>query len=51
MKRSLKVLKRNPEKCTKARVYENKWTEYTKELMKESSCWKMHGDRKQVQIA
>jgi len=28
-------LKRNPKKCTEARVNENKWTEYTKELMKE----------------
>jgi len=35
MKRSLKVLKRNPEKCTEARVNKNKQTEYTKKLMKE----------------
>ena len=30
-------------------VNENKWTEYTKELMKENSCWKMHRGREQVQ--
>jgi len=34
MKISLKVLKRNPKKCAKARVNENKQIEYTKELMK-----------------
>ena len=33
MKRSLKVLKRNPEKCAEAGI--NKQTEYTKELIKE----------------
>ena len=34
MKRSLKVLKRNPEKCAEAGI--NKQTEYTKELIKEN---------------
>jgi len=34
MKRSLKFLKRNPEKCAEARVNKNKQTEYTKELMR-----------------
>jgi len=32
MKRSLKVLKRNPKKCAEARV--NKQTKYTKKLIK-----------------
>jgi len=49
MKKGLKVLKRNPEKCAEAGVNENKQTEYTKELMKENPCWKIHGDREQVQ--
>jgi len=40
MKRSLKVLKRNLEKCAEAGVNKNKWTEYTKELMKEISIGK-----------
>jgi len=35
MKISLKVLKRNLRSVQKLGVNENKWTEYTKELMKE----------------
>ena len=35
MKISLKVLKRNPKKYAEAGVNENKWTKYTKELIKE----------------
>jgi len=36
----LKVLKRNPEKYTKAEVNENKQTEYTKELIKKITVGK-----------
>ena len=36
MKRSLKFWEENPEKCVEAEGYENKWTEYTKKLMKEN---------------
>ena len=35
MKRSLKILRRTPKSARKLRVNENKWTEYTKKLMKE----------------
>ena len=33
-------MKRNLEKCAEAGVNKNKWTEYTKELMKEISIGK-----------
>ena len=35
MKRSLKILKRNPKTYAKARINKNKQTEYTKKLIKE----------------
>ena len=40
MKRSLKFEKKTPKSAQKLRVNENKWTEYTKKLMKENPCWK-----------
>ena len=36
MKRSLKFEKKTPKSARKLRVNENKWTEYTKKLMKEN---------------
>jgi len=41
MKINLKILKRNPKKCTEAGVNENKWTEYTKKLIKKIPIRKM----------
>ena len=49
MKRSLKFEKKTPKSAQKLRVTENKWTEYTKKLMKEKFLLEMHGDREQMQ--
>ena len=47
MKRSLKFWEETPKSAQKLRVNENKWTEYTKRLIKEKSLLEMHGGRGQ----
>ena len=49
MKRSLKFWEETPKSVRKLSVNENKWTEYTKKLMKEKSLLEMHKDRGQLQ--
>ena len=41
--------KKTLKSALKLGVNENKQTEYTKELMKENHCWRMHGGKRQVQ--